>query len=174
MPTRPTSPGSTGNWPGCGFAPATTPPRTPFSSLAALAGARLGVLTLEAGDSTRGTALLLDALAVAATAGDRPSAAAAVEGLAAAALGSTALGSTALGIAAAERAAALLGAADSIRGAVDHSSLDAPAIRTAAKEHLGEPAFDAGYRRGLGMPYEETLGFAQGGPVAGMRWSAAP
>jgi hypothetical protein len=120
-------------------------------------------------ETSRGTALLLDALAAAATAGDRPSAAAAVEGLAAAALGNTALGT-----AAAERAAALLGAADSIRGAVDHSSLDEPAIRTAAREQLGEAAFDAGYRRGLGMPYEEALSFAQGGPVAGMRWSAAP
>jgi predicted ATPase/DNA-binding SARP family transcriptional activator len=147
---------------------------TPSSSLPALAGARLGILTLEAGDVTRGTTLLLDALAAAATAGDRPAAAAAVEGLAAAALGNTALGNTAAGNAAAERAAALLGAADSIRGAVDHSSLDAPAIRTAARERLGEAAFDAGYRRGLGLPYEEALSFAQGEPVAGMRWSAAP
>jgi predicted ATPase/DNA-binding SARP family transcriptional activator len=137
----------------------------PSSSLPALAGARLGVLTLEAGDITRGTALLLDALDAAAAAGDRPAAAAAVEGLAAAALGNTALGNTALGntapgTAAAERAAALLGAADSIRGAVDHSSLDAPAIRTAAREQLGDAAFDAGYRRGLGLPYDEALGFA--------------
>jgi hypothetical protein len=127
----------------------------PSSSLPALAGARLGVLTLEAGDITRGTALLLDALAAAVAAGDRPSAAAAVEGLAAAALGNTALGA-----ASAERAAALLGAADSMRGAVDHSSLDAPAIRAAAKEQLGDAAFDASYRRGLGLSYDEALGFA--------------
>jgi hypothetical protein len=44
---------------------------------------------------------------------------------------------------------------------VDHSSLDAPGIRGAAKEQLGEAAFDAAYRRGLGMPYNEALGFAQ-------------
>jgi hypothetical protein len=73
-----------------------------------------------------------------------------VEGLAAAALR----------IAGAERAVALLGAADSIRGAVDHSSLDAPGIRDSAKEQLSEDAFDAAYRRGLGMPYDEALGFA--------------
>ena len=119
--------------------------------LLALAGARLGVLTLEAGDIARGTTLLRDALGMAATAGDRPAAAAAVEGLAAAALR----------IAGAERAAVLLGAADSIRGAVDHSSLDAPGIRAAAKEQLSVAAFDAAYGRGLGLPYDEALSFAQ-------------
>jgi len=123
--------------------------------LRALAGARLGVLSLVAGDSARGTGLLREALGTAVSAGDRPAAAAAVEGLAVAALridpdrdGG------------AEQAAALLGAADSIRGAVDHSSLDAPGIRAAAQEQLGEAAFDAAYRRGLGMPYDEALGFA--------------
>jgi hypothetical protein len=54
--------------------------------LRALAGARLGVLTLEAGDVARGTELLRDALAAAAAGGDRPTAATATEGLAAAAL----------------------------------------------------------------------------------------
>jgi hypothetical protein len=123
----------------------------PWAPLRALAGARLGVLKLEAGDIPRGTTLLRDALGTAATAGDRPAAAAAVEGLAA----------VALRIAGAERAAALLGAADSTRGTVDHSSLDAPGIRAAAQEQLGEAAFDAAYRRGLGLPYDEALGFAQ-------------
>jgi predicted ATPase/DNA-binding SARP family transcriptional activator len=119
--------------------------------LRVVAAARLGVLELEAGDITRGTALLRDALGTAATTGDRPTAAIAVEGLAAAALR----------IAEADRAAALLGAADSIRGAVDHSSLYAPGIRAAAKERLGEAAFDAAYQRGLGMPYDDALGFAR-------------
>ena len=118
--------------------------------LRALAAARLGVLELEAGDIARGTALLRDALGTAAAAGDRPAAAAAVEGLAA----------VALRLGGAERAAALLGAADSIRGAADHSSLDAPGVRAAAGEKLGAAAFGAAYRRGLGLPYEEALGFA--------------
>jgi predicted ATPase/DNA-binding SARP family transcriptional activator len=117
----------------------------------AAAATRLGVLKLEAGDIARGTALLRDALGTAATARDRPATAAAVEGLAAAALRT----------AGAERAAALLGAADSIRGAVDHSSLDAPAVREATQEQLGEAAFGAAYQRGFGMPYDEALGFAQ-------------
>ena len=55
----------------------------------------------------------------------------------------------------------LLGAADSIRGAVDHSSLDTPGIRAAAREQLGEDAFDDAYRRGLDMPYDEAVSFAQ-------------
>ena len=121
-----------------------------WTPLSALTGARLGILQLEAGDTARGTALLRDALGTAATAGNRPAAAAAVEGLAAAALR----------VATAEQAAVLLGAADSIRGAVNRSSLDAPGIRDAATSQLGEAAFDAAYRRGLGMTYDEALGFA--------------
>jgi DNA-binding SARP family transcriptional activator len=122
-----------------------------WAPLRALAGARLGVLKLEAGDLPRATALLREALGTAATAGDRPATAAAVEGLAAAALRAPG----------AERAAALLGAADSIRRAADHSSLDAPGVRAAASERLGEAGFDAAYRRGLTLPYDEALGFAR-------------
>ena len=61
----------------------------------------------------------------------------------------------------AERAATLLGAADSIRGAVDHSSLDAPATRAAVEEQLGAAAFAAAYRHGLGLSYDEALGLAR-------------
>ena len=137
-----------------------------WAQLRALAGTRLGVIELEAGRLARGTALLRDALGVAVTAGDRPSAAAAAEGLAAAALRiAQAEQATAPRIAGAERAAVLLGAADSIRGAVDHSSLDAPGVRAAANERLGDPAFDAAYRRGLGLPYGEALSFAQASAV---------
>ncbi len=121
-----------------------------WTQLRALAAARLGVLELEAGAIAGGTALLRDALGMAATARDRPSAAAAAEGLAAAMLRT----------AGAERAAVLLGAAHSIRGAVDHSSLDAPGVRTAAQEQLGAAGFGAAYQRGLDMPYDEALGFA--------------
>jgi hypothetical protein len=38
---------------------------------------------------------------------------------------------------------------------------DAPGIRAAATEQLGQAAFDAAYQRGLGLPYDEALGFAQ-------------
>ncbi|HUN31813.1 MAG TPA: BTAD domain-containing putative transcriptional regulator [Trebonia sp.] len=117
----------------------------------ALAGARLGVLAIESGGIARGVALLRDALTTAAAAGERPAAAAAAEGLAAAALVTVG----------AERASVLLGAADSIRGAADHSSLDAPAVRAAATEQLGDAAVDAAYQRGRAMPYDEALAFTQ-------------
>jgi predicted ATPase/DNA-binding SARP family transcriptional activator len=122
-----------------------------WASLRAMAGARLGVIKLEAGDIARGAALLQDALGTAAAGGDRPATATAVEGLAAAALRTTG----------AKRAAALLGAADSIRGAVDHSSLDAPATRAAAQDQLGAAAFAAAYRHGRGLSYDEALGLAR-------------
>ena len=132
--------------------------------LRALAGARLGVIALEAGDIARGAALLREALGTAAAAGDRPAAAAAVEGLAA----------VALAAGGAERAAALLGAADSIRGAVDHSSLDAPAIRTAATDQLGATSFDAAYQHGLGLPYDRALGFAKASAALANEGRARP
>jgi predicted ATPase/DNA-binding SARP family transcriptional activator len=125
-----------------------------WAPLRALADARLGILQLEE-DIARGTALLRDALGTAATAGNRPAVAAVVEGLATAAVR----------LGAAEQSAALLGAPDSIRGAVNHSSLDAAGIRDAAADQLGEAAFDAAYRRGLGMPYDEALGFAHASTV---------
>jgi predicted ATPase/DNA-binding SARP family transcriptional activator len=121
---------------------------TSWVSVRPLAAARLGVLELEAGDFARAMALLRDALD---TARDRPTAAVAVEGVAA----------SALRVAGAERAAILLGAADSIRGAVDHSSLDTPGIRAAAREQLGQDAFDDAYQRGRGMPYDQAVSFAQ-------------
>jgi predicted ATPase len=82
------------------------------------------------------------------------------------------LAAAALRTAGARRAAELLGAADSIRGAVDHSSLDAPAVRAAAGRQLGEAAFSAAYQRGFGLPGDEALGFARAsaaGPGAGDR-----
>jgi predicted ATPase/DNA-binding SARP family transcriptional activator len=122
-----------------------------WAPLRALTGTRLGILELEAGDTARGMALLRDALGTAATVGNRPAAAAAVQGLAVAALRLSAAG----------EAAALLGASDSIFGAVNHSSLDAAGIRDGATDQLGEAAFDAAYRRGLEMPYDRALAFAQ-------------
>jgi hypothetical protein len=60
----------------------------------------------------------------------------------------------------AELAARLLGAAHSVRGAFDESSLDAPAARTAAGDALGCDAFDAAYRRGRELGYDDALALA--------------
>jgi len=62
----------------------------------------------------------------------------------------------------AERAAVLLGAAHSLRGAFDHSSLDAPQTRDTARQKLGEAAFDAAYQRGRGLGPEAAFTLAEG------------
>ena len=54
----------------------------------------------------------------------------------------------------------LLGAAHSVRGAFNESSLDAPAARAAARHALGEPAFGAAYQRGREVSYATALSFA--------------
>ncbi len=128
-------------------------PAAAWAPMRALVGARLGVLRLEAGDPARASAALRDALQAAVVTRDRPATAAAVQGLA----------SAALRLARPARAAELLGAADSIRGTVDHSSLDAPGIRAAARERLGPAAFDAAYRRGRAMIYDAAVAFAEAG-----------
>jgi predicted ATPase len=61
----------------------------------------------------------------------------------------------------AELAAGLLGASHSVRGAFDESSLDAPAARTAARDALGTPAFDAAYQRTQRLDYASALSFAR-------------
>jgi hypothetical protein len=60
----------------------------------------------------------------------------------------------------APRAAVLLGAADSIRGAVDHGSLDAPAVRRVALEQLGSAALEESYRDGRALSYDDALALA--------------
>jgi hypothetical protein len=63
--------------------------------------------------------------------------------------------------ASAQRAAVLLGAAHSIRGAFDHSGLDAPQARDAARHTLGGQAFDQAYRRGQELGYDEAQALAE-------------
>jgi hypothetical protein len=86
---------------------------------------------------------------------DRSAVAAVVDGIAAAALWAN--GSRA----SAERAAVLLGAAHSIRGAFDHGSLDAPQARDTAGQALGGQAFEQAYHRGRELGYDEALGLAE-------------
>jgi hypothetical protein len=59
-----------------------------------------------------------------------------------------------------ECAAALLGAAHSIRGCFDESSLDAPATRDAARARLGADEFAAVYRRGRELARDDALALA--------------
>ena len=57
----------------------------------------------------------------------------------------------------AELAATLLGAAHSIRGAFDESSLVAPRVRETARLALGDAGFDAAYRRGRDLSKEAAV-----------------
>jgi predicted ATPase/DNA-binding SARP family transcriptional activator len=124
---------------------------TTWTPMRALVQTRLGVLAGLDGDPAQGRELLCTAVATVLETSDRPIAAMALEGLA--------------GIAAAdgdpERAAELLGAADSVRGTVDHSSLDAPAARSAAREKLGQAGFDACYQRGHALGFEDAIALAR-------------
>jgi tetratricopeptide (TPR) repeat protein len=68
-----------------------------------------------------------------------------------------------------ECAAELLGAAHSIRGCFDESSLDAPAARDVARTRLGPVAFQAAYDRGRALSRGDALALAHEavtGPVA--------
>jgi hypothetical protein len=98
---------------------------------------------------------LAAALRLARDSQDRSAVAVVVDGVAAAALWTD--GSRA----SAERAAVMLGAAHSIRGAFDHSSLDAPAARDTARQMLGGKAFEAAYQRGRELGYEDALTLAE-------------
>jgi predicted ATPase/DNA-binding SARP family transcriptional activator len=123
-------------------------------SFRALVLARRGLADLRTGDAPGGYAALASALRLAADSQDRSAVAVVADGLAAATL-------QAGGSATAERAAALLGAAHSLRGAFDHSSLDAPAARDGARAALGGEAFEAAYRRGRGLGFERALALAE-------------
>ncbi len=117
---------------------------------------REAVASIRTGNVTGGRARLAEALRLAAESQDLAAVAIVVDGIAAAMLW------TSNSRPAAERATVLLGAAHSIRGAFDHSSLDAPVARDAATQRLGEAGFDAAYQRGRGMSREEALALAEG------------
>jgi hypothetical protein len=56
--------------------------------------------------------------------------------------------------------ATLLGAAHAIRGCFDEGSLDAPAVRDAARARLGADEFEAAYERGRCLPRDDALALA--------------
>jgi predicted ATPase/DNA-binding SARP family transcriptional activator len=111
-------------------------------SIRALTQARLAMIVLEAeGDFDRCRELLAAALPAAAGWVESPPVAAVVDAAAAFALARD-------GRDGAEVAATLLGAAHTVRGAFDESSLVAPRARETARRMLGDAAFDAAYSRG--------------------------
>jgi predicted ATPase/DNA-binding SARP family transcriptional activator len=113
--------------------------------------ARLAAIELTRGDEQRCRALLADALRTGARWVERLPVAAVIDTLAVLAQRAEP-----------ELAATLLGAAHSVRGAFDGASLDAPAVREAARRELGEARFEAAYQRGRELGYEQALDLAAG------------
>jgi len=100
----------------------------------------LGYLCAAEGDLDTASVVHERALAAALSIGDAPVVAGALAGLADAALKT---GDPA-------RAATLLGAARSVRGAPDRSDVDSERATAAARARLGDPAFAAAFERGRG------------------------
>jgi tetratricopeptide (TPR) repeat protein len=117
---------------------------------------REAMASIRTGNVAGGRARLAEALRLAADSQDLAAVAVVVDGVAAAMLW------TGTGRPGAERAAVLLGAAHSIRGAFDQSSLDAPEARDTARQRLGAADFEAAYQRGRNMLREKALALAEG------------
>jgi len=124
-------------------------------SIRALTQARLAMIVLEAeGDFTRCRELLAAALPAAAGWVESPPVAAVADAAAAFALARD-------GRDGAEIAATLLGAAHTVRGAFDESSLVAPRVRETARLALGEEAFGVAYSRGRELDRAAALALAE-------------
>jgi hypothetical protein len=116
---------------------------------------RAALADIRTGDAAAGWTGLATALRFARDGQERAAVAVVVDGLAAATLWTDA------GRDGAERAAVLLGAAHSIRGVFDRSSLDAPQAEETARQALGDAAFEAAYQRGRAHRYVDALPLAQ-------------
>jgi predicted ATPase/DNA-binding SARP family transcriptional activator len=147
-----------------------------WSGMHALLQARLALVILQDGDEARCRVLLAAALRTAADWVERPALAAVIDAIAALALqaggtpdagdppapaGPSGNGARPAGPREyADVAATLLGAAHTIRGTFDESSLDAPGTRDAARDMLGLSEFEAAYERGRALSREDALAFA--------------
>ena len=120
-------------------------------AIRALTQARLAMIVLDAeGDVGRCRELLAAALPAAAGWVESPPVAAVVDAAAAFVLARDGRGG-------AEAAATLLGAAHTIRGAFDESSLVAPRARKTARRMLGDAEFRESYSRGRELDRESAL-----------------
>ena len=119
----------------------------------AIIQARLALIALADGDEARCRTLLAAALQTATSWVELPPVADVIDAIAVLAQHS---GECATAV------ATLLGAAHAIRGCFDEGSLDAPAVRDAARARLGADEFEAAYERGRGLPRDDVLALAAG------------
>jgi hypothetical protein len=126
-----------------------------IGSFRAQAQNRSALVDIRSGQLADGRAGLASALRLARDSQDLSALAVVMDGVAAAGLWTDASRSGA------ERAAVLLGAAHSLRGTFDQSSLDAPEARDTARRALGEAGFEAAYQRGRGLGHAEAFALAE-------------
>jgi predicted ATPase/DNA-binding SARP family transcriptional activator len=134
----------------------------------AIIQARLALVTLADGDEARCRTLLAAALQTATSWVELPPVADVIDAIAVLAQHSGE-GATA--------AATLLGAAHAVRGCFDEGSLDAPAVRDAARARLGADEFEAAYERGRRLPRDDAFALAASAvanPVTGSAFSPSP
>jgi predicted ATPase/DNA-binding SARP family transcriptional activator len=145
--------------------------------------ARLALAVLSTGERARARALLADALRDAQDWVELPPLADVIDAIAVLALPCLPGGATPPDPPARpdspgpECAATLLGAAHSIRGCFDESSLDAPAARDAARARLGADEFAVAYQRGRDLARDDALALAASAvarPVTGSAFSPNP
>ena len=117
----------------------------------AIIQARLALSALADGNRTRCRALLAEALRIATSWVELPPLADVIDAIAVLAQHS---GGCATAV------ATLLGAAHAVRGCFDEGSLDAPAVRDAARAVLGADEFGAAYERGRSLPRDDALALA--------------
>ena len=122
-----------------------------YQGMRAQAEARLAMVVLARGDADRSREHLGAAMAAARDWVELPPLAAVIDAVAALALQADEEP---------ELAATLLGAAHSIRGAFDESSLVAPRVRGTARHALGDAGFDTAYRRGRELAKAEAAELA--------------
>jgi hypothetical protein len=145
--------------------------------------ARLALAVLSTGERARARALLADALRDAQDWVELPPLADVIDAIAVLALPCLPGGATPPDPPARpdspgpECAATVLGAAHSIRGCFDESSLDAPAARDAARARLGADEFAVAYQRGRDLARDDALALAASAvarPVTGSAFSPNP
>jgi predicted ATPase/DNA-binding SARP family transcriptional activator len=121
-----------------------------YAGIAAIALARQAIIALRFGDQDRCRELLAEALRMSLEWVEHPPVAAVIDAIAA------------FTVPADPRSAAvLLGAACTVRGTFDESSLDAPAVRAEAREALGQAAFDEAFQSGRALGHTEGIALAR-------------
>ena len=122
-----------------------------YSGTWAIVEARQAMIAHRLGDRDRCRELLADALARSLDWVEHPPLAAVIDAVAAFAVRADP-----------RSAAIMLGVARTVRGVFDESSLDAPAVREAARKTLGPAAFDEAYRQGSVLSSADGIALARG------------